>query len=105
MIPTLLKIKRTEGGFRALYRGLGPTLLGVAPYVGLNFAVYEHLRKLITPEGQKNPTHAGKLIVGGISGAIAQACTYPADVLRRRFQVILVKSHTSHTSPLTPPRQ
>jgi solute carrier family 25 (mitochondrial phosphate transporter), member 23/24/25/41 len=87
MIPTLVKIWRTEGGFLALYRGLLPTLLGVAPYVGLNFAVYEHLRKMITPEGEKNPTHSGKLIVGGISGAIAQACTYPADVLRRRFQV------------------
>lgn len=29
-----LKVMREEGGFRALYRGLIPTAMGVAPYVG-----------------------------------------------------------------------
>ncbi len=29
-----LKVFREEGGFRALYRGLVPTAMGVAPYVG-----------------------------------------------------------------------
>jgi len=87
MFPTIAKIYRTEGGIPALYRGLLPTVLGVAPYVGLNFAVYEHVRKLVTPQGQKNPTAVGKLVAGGISGAVAQTITYPMDVLRRRFQV------------------
>jgi len=61
--------------------------MGVAPYVGLNFAVYEHARKVVTPKGQKDPTAIGKLVAGGISGAVAQTLTYPMDVLRRRFQV------------------
>jgi len=34
-----------EGGVRALYRGLVPTALGVAPYVGINFAAYEYVRR------------------------------------------------------------
>jgi solute carrier family 25 (mitochondrial phosphate transporter), member 23/24/25/41 len=88
MFKTIVHIYRTEGGITALYRGLLPTVLGVAPYVGLNFAVYEHLRKVVTPEGQKNPTGVGKLVAGAISGAIAQSITYPMDVLRRRFQVL-----------------
>lgn len=29
-----LKVMRDEGGVRALYRGLIPTAMGVAPYVG-----------------------------------------------------------------------
>ena len=29
-----LKVMRDEGGVRALYRGLVPTAMGVAPYVG-----------------------------------------------------------------------
>lgn len=29
-----LKVFREEGGVRALYRGLVPTAMGVAPYVG-----------------------------------------------------------------------
>lgn len=39
-------ILREEGGLLSgcLYRGLLPTLLGIAPYVGLNFAVYETLK-------------------------------------------------------------
>lgn len=87
MFPTIALIYRTEGGIPALYRGLVPTILGVAPYVGLNFAVYEHMRKLVTPHGRENPTGVGKLIAGAISGAVAQSITYPMDVLRRRFQV------------------
>ncbi len=39
-------ILREEGGFWSgcLYRGIFPTILGIAPYVGLNFAVYETLK-------------------------------------------------------------
>src|SRR5437773_9738581 len=60
MFPTMAHIYRTEGGIPALYRGLVPTVMGVAPYVGLNFAVYEHMRKLVTPDGQEHPTGVGK---------------------------------------------
>jgi solute carrier family 25 (mitochondrial phosphate transporter), member 23/24/25/41 len=89
MFPTIVRIYKTEGGIPALYRGLLPTVLGVAPYVGLNFAVYEHMRKLVTPQGQRDPSAIGKLTAGGISGAVAQSVTYPMDVLRRRFQVCI----------------
>src|SRR5271170_6014066 len=68
MFPTIIRIYRTEGGIPALYRGLLPTVLGVAPYVGLNFAVYEHVRKLVTRKGQRDPSAVGKLTAGGISG-------------------------------------
>ncbi|KAF4778853.1 hypothetical protein HER10_EVM0011501 [Colletotrichum scovillei] len=78
---------KTEGGISALYRGIIPTVAGVAPYVGLNFMVYEYVRKYLTPEGDKNPSAVRKLLAGAISGAVAQTCTYPFDVLRRRFQI------------------
>lgn len=32
-----VKVYREEGGFKALYRGLVPTSLGVCPYVAINF--------------------------------------------------------------------
>ncbi|PNS21667.1 hypothetical protein CAC42_1521 [Sphaceloma murrayae] len=85
---TLLKtMYRTEGGLPALYRGIIPTVAGVAPYVGLNFMVYESVRQYFTPVGHDNPSAFGKLGAGAISGAVAQTCTYPFDVLRRRFQI------------------
>ena len=39
-------ILKEEGGFWSgcLYRGIFPTLMGIAPYVGLNFAFYETLK-------------------------------------------------------------
>ena len=78
---------KNEGGVFGLYRGILPTVAGVAPYVGLNFMVYEQVRGYFTPEGDKNPIWYRKLAAGAISGAVAQTCTYPFDVLRRRFQI------------------
>ncbi|TKA73996.1 hypothetical protein B0A49_03887 [Cryomyces minteri] len=87
MWATMAGMYKNEGGFLALYRGIVPTVAGVAPYVGLNFMVYESVRVYFTPEGERNPTAIGKLGAGAISGAVAQTCTYPFDVLRRRFQI------------------
>lgn len=87
MWATMVTMYKTEGGILALYRGIIPTVAGVAPYVGLNFMTYELVRQYFTPEGDKNPSALRKLAAGAISGAVAQTCTYPFDVLRRRFQI------------------
>lgn len=87
MWPTMTLMYKTEGGFLGLYRGIIPTVAGVAPYVGLNFMVYESVRGYFTEPGEKNPVWYRKLAAGAISGAVAQTCTYPFDVLRRRFQI------------------
>ncbi|KAI9858243.1 MAG: hypothetical protein M1824_004413 [Vezdaea acicularis] len=87
MWATMVGMYKNEGGFFALYRGIIPTVAGVAPYVGLNFMTYETVRKYLTPEGDLNPSPVRKLAAGAISGAVAQTCTYPFDVLRRRFQI------------------
>lgn len=77
MWATLVTMYKTEGGIFALYRGILPTVAGVAPYVGLNFMTYESVRKYLTPPGDKNPSNVRKLSAGAISGAVAQTCTYP----------------------------
>ncbi|KAK3295044.1 mitochondrial carrier domain-containing protein [Chaetomium fimeti] len=87
MWQTMVSMYKTEGGVRALYRGIVPTVTGVAPYVGLNFMTYEFVRQYLTLEGEENPSAVRKLAAGAISGAVAQTCTYPFDVLRRRFQI------------------
>ncbi|KAK3384162.1 mitochondrial carrier domain-containing protein [Lasiosphaeria ovina] len=87
MWQTLITMYKTEGGVVALYRGIVPTVAGVAPYVGLNFMTYEFVRQYLTLDGEQNPSAARKLVAGAVSGAVAQTCTYPFDVLRRRFQI------------------
>lgn len=64
-----LKVMREEGGVRGLYRGLVATAMGVAPYVGINFAAYEALRGLVTPPGKT--TVPRKLTCGALAGALA----------------------------------
>ncbi|CAG8499797.1 13738_t:CDS:2, partial [Cetraspora pellucida] len=88
---TMKIIYITEGGIMALYRGLAPTLLGVAPYVALNFHSYEVLRKYFTPVDKTSPPVAQKLLCGALAGSFAQTITYPLDVLRRRMQVTGMK--------------
>ena len=82
-IKSLIHIYQNEGGFWSLYRGIWPTTLGVAPYVAINFAVYEQLKELIP-----NSSSTTKLLLGAIAGGVAQTLTYPFDLLRRRFQVL-----------------
>ncbi|KAJ8097806.1 mitochondrial carrier domain-containing protein [Lipomyces tetrasporus] len=90
MWSTAVVLYRTEGGIVALYRGILPTIMGVAPYVGLNFTVYESMREVVADD-KGNVTASGKLFCGAVSGAVAQTLTYPFDVLRRRFQVNTMK--------------
>ena len=80
------QIVKNEGGIVALYRGLAPTVAGIAPYVALNFTVYEGLKGWISSKGMSLDVKK-KLVCGGLAGAIAQTFTYPFDVIRRRMQV------------------
>jgi solute carrier family 25 phosphate transporter 23/24/25/41 len=70
-----LKVMREEGGVRGLYRGLVATAMGVAPYVGINFAAYEALRGVITPPGKA--TIARKLACGALAGESVEFAVSP----------------------------
>lgn len=81
----LVMVVRTEG-IMALYKGLGPTLVGVAPYAALNFASYDLLKNHFY-EGHKPQNPAGNLLLGGVSGTLAATVCYPLDTIRRRMQM------------------
>lgn len=58
-------------------------------------------------------TVPGKLVCGGLAGAVAQSVSYPLDVTRRRMQLACMDAHTAkfgwawhditHTQPARPP--
>lgn len=86
IVDSFRVIYKEEGAF-AFYKGINATLIGVAPYVGLNFMFYETLKVFVKNNIQPEPSTVQLLSIGGFSGAIAQTITYPCDVLRRKMQM------------------
>ncbi|XP_030455212.1 probable mitochondrial adenine nucleotide transporter BTL3 [Syzygium oleosum] len=94
-------------GFFSLYRGLVPSILSMAPSSAVFYGVYDILKSayLHSPEGRQriqNLSEQGEelnaldqlelgpirtLFYGAISGACAEAATYPFEVVRRRLQL------------------
>lgn len=80
-----------EEGILALWRGWLPSVIGVIPYVGLNFAVYETLKDLLVKaydcRDERDLSIATRLACGALAGTTGQTVAYPFDVVRRRLQV------------------
>ncbi|KAL7597277.1 mitochondrial adenine nucleotide transporter ADNT1 [Lactuca sativa] len=93
-IAHALKTVLREEGPRALYKGWLPSVIGVVPYVGLNFAVYESLKDWLVktrPFGLTEGTDLSvttKLACGAAAGTVGQTVAYPLDVIRRRMQMV-----------------
>ncbi|KAG5579431.1 hypothetical protein H5410_050058 [Solanum commersonii] len=93
MFHALSTVLREEGP-RALYRGWTPSVIGVIPYVGLNFAVYESLKDWLVktkPFGLVDNSELGvvtRLACGAAAGTVGQTVAYPLDVIRRRMQMV-----------------
>jgi len=85
VVHCLTSIVREEG-FLGLYKGMGISILGIAPYVAINFASYETIKQFFVNQDIK-PGVLGGVVIGGTSGTLAVTCTYPSDVLRRRFMM------------------
>ncbi|KAG8951156.1 hypothetical protein FRC03_012626 [Tulasnella sp. 419] len=96
-------IYRVEG-YRAFYRGLLPSLLGVT-HVAIQFPLYEHL-KLWFSERLDVPTTAlpqhALLCCTAISKFVATMITYPHEVVRTRLQVLQSPYYT--VFPPKPPQ-
>ena len=80
-----------EEGLLALWRGWLPSVIGVMPYVGLNFSVYESLKDYLIKKNEyadeRDLSIFTKLTCGAIAGTAGQTVAYPFDTVRRRMQV------------------
>lgn len=85
-----ISIARAEG-LRALFRGWVPSTIGVVPYMGLNFGVYEtlkaHLVESSDVKDERELSVFTRLAAGAVAGTAGQTLAYPFDVVRRRLQV------------------
>jgi hypothetical protein len=84
----------TEVGPKGLYAGLGPTLIAMFPYVGVEFMIYE-TAKIAIEQFLKTENDGVAVAVpiiislglGALAGAAAQTSAHPLDVIRKRLQI------------------
>jgi len=78
------QIYRDEG-LRGFFRGLGPGVAQIVPYMGCFFAFYETLRPVLGPLDL--PFSSGTAVAGTIASVAAKTVTFPLDLVRKRIQV------------------
>lgn len=84
----LRKTASGPGGFFGLYNGFGVSVMGIIPYRGVYFGMYDSLKEM-------NPYKSDKGVLGIVSKfAVAQVtaitagyASYPFDTVRRRLQM------------------
>ncbi|KAF5759511.1 putative mitochondrial carrier protein [Helianthus annuus] len=74
-----------EEGLGSFYRGLVPSLISIAPYVAVNFCVFDLVKKSL-PERYKNKTEAS-LVTAFVAATVATVTCYPLDTIRRQMQM------------------
>ncbi|KAI9335091.1 mitochondrial carrier domain-containing protein [Obelidium mucronatum] len=91
ILDTAKDIMAKEGGIRGLYRGLGLSLFGIVPYLSTSFVLYDTLK----PHTANNELSWEGVATASASAGIAQAVTYPFDLLRRRVMTegLYVRDH------------
>ncbi|KAG2686018.1 hypothetical protein I3760_10G155300 [Carya illinoinensis] len=74
-----------EEGFASFYYGLGPSLIGIAPYIAVNFCVFDLVKKALPEKYQKRTETS--LLTAVLSASLATVTCYPLDTVRRQMQI------------------
>lgn len=78
-----------EGGLLGFFRGNGLNVVKVAPESAIRFYTYEMLKEYIMKSKGENKSDigtSGRLLAGGLAGAVAQTAIYPIDLVKTRLQ-------------------
>lgn len=77
-----------DGGMRALYAGIAPTLIGMLPYSTCYYFMYETMKTSYCRAKNKDSlSRAEMLVFGALSGLTASTISYPLEVARKRLMV------------------
>ena len=90
-----------EGGIIAMYKGLGPTLASLAPFVAINFAAYDTLKAHFFPGGSMPQGPLYSLGMGASAGIIAQVAA--VECASRPFACLFHALISPHAPPCCTP--
>mmetsp|Transcript_6353 Transcript_6353/g.6569 ORF Transcript_6353/g.6569 Transcript_6353/m.6569 type:complete len:378 (-) Transcript_6353:76-1209(-) len=92
---------RTKG-LPGFYAGLPAAVVGITPYMGLNFALYESCKSVMTQLQQSGDGTEGESrglirvlnsgFSGAFSGGVSKFLVFPLDTIKRRMQVQVLKN-------------
>nr|XP_043617742.1 calcium-dependent mitochondrial ATP-magnesium/phosphate carrier protein 2-like isoform X2 [Erigeron canadensis] len=88
-IASAIKTVWKEGRVLSFFRGNGLNVVKVAPESAIKFYTYELLKNFIGGEGKDDIGTSGRLIAGGLAGAVAQTAIYPMDLVKTRLQTFV----------------
>ena len=74
-----------ESGPMGMFKGLGTSLVGIAPFIGIKMASFDWLKDTFAPKGGQSVY--ANLLMGATAGTIAVTATYPIDLIRRLMQL------------------
>lgn len=82
-----LSVTARDGGARALYRGLAPSLTGIVPYAGVDLCIYFTLKDMwLKRHPNQDPGVLLTLAIGAGSSFCGQTISYPLQLVRTRLQ-------------------
>jgi len=91
-------IVRSEGA-AGLFRGLVPSLCGIVPYIGIDFALFDVGKRRcrergwgLDADGEIRPLT--KVAIGAVAGVCGMSVAFPFDTVRRNLQVATLKVRT-----------
>lgn len=90
-------------GWRALGKGLTPSVIRAFPHVGIQFTVFDAIKKYLPDSKRRLPISIGKAssyvpiyFAGGIAASVATLITHPLDVVKVRLIAVPFKSQQYH---------
>ena len=69
--------------------------MGVIPYVGLDFAVYETLKRSLPRDEHDECSRVQLFCCGALAGVVGQTIAYPLDLVRRRMYEALTSTRSA----------
>ncbi|XP_002979461.2 probable envelope ADP,ATP carrier protein, chloroplastic [Selaginella moellendorffii] len=84
MTQVALEMLREEG-LGSFYKGLGPSLMSIAPYIAVNFCVFDLMKKTFPEDFRKKPQSS--FLTAIASATVATLLCYPLDTVRRQMQM------------------
>ena len=70
-----------------LYKGLGSSLIGIGPFIGVKMASFDWFMQFFNPDKKGKRIVYWNLMIGAMAGTLAVTVTYPTDLVRKLMQL------------------